>query len=103
MAEAEGNRVEAVITKWRGTYGFAETTLGNDNVDVFIHAQKFETHKGRKTAIHGGLQEGDRIAAVINPPRAQPLKLRGLEMLDTGRSQGCGEAGQTHKARRRGI
>ena len=40
----------------------------NDRVDVFIHAQKFETHKDRRTAKHGGLQEGDNIETVIKPP-----------------------------------
>ena len=62
--------LEGVITKRRGTFGFAEATLGNRCIDVFVHAQNFDTHKDRHLARHDGIKVGDIILAEARPPGA---------------------------------
>ena len=51
-------------------FGFAEAALGNRIIDVFVHAQKFDTNKERKLARLDGIKEGGRILLEAEPPGA---------------------------------
>ena len=60
MQDPDIIQLKGYITAWKRSYGFAKAAIGDIFIDVFVHADRFDTHSDRKEAKRG-LDTGTKV------------------------------------------